>query len=84
MLKEKIAKRPTLETFIKAPATVNYDGLKAFYNIALNIAKKGKSLTIGEDIIIPATENMFEMVLKEDSERMLKCVLLSARTEPVD
>ena len=79
MLKE-IRKRPTLETFIKADAAVNYDGLEASYNIALNIAKKVKSHTIGEVIIIPAIENVFEMVLRQDSECMIKCVLLSAGT----
>ena len=31
-----------LKTFIKAPATVSYDGLKASYNIALNIAQKNQ------------------------------------------
>ena len=30
------------------------------YNIDLSIAKKGKSHTIGEDIIIPAIKNVFE------------------------
>ena len=79
-MKEKITKRPTLKTFIKAPATANYDGLKASFNIALNIAKNGKPPTIGEDIIIPAIKNVFEMVPKQDSGHMLKCISLSART----
>ena len=61
-------------TFIKAPATINYDGLKASYNIALNIAKKGKSHTICVDIIIPAIKNVFEMVLRQDSDLLLRCV----------
>ena len=80
VLKEKITKRPTSRTFNKAPATVNYEWLNAFCNIALNIPKKGKSHTIGENIIIPATKNLFQMVLKQDSLRMLKCVSLSAWT----
>ena len=81
MLTGKITTRPALRTFIKAPATVNYDRLEAFYNVALNIAKKWKSHSIGDDIIIPAIKNVFDMVMKQDSERMLKCVSLSARTE---
>ena len=79
-LKENITKRPTLKTFIKTPAIADYNGLKASYNIALNIAKKGKSHTIGEEIIMPAIKNVVEMVMKQDSERILKCVSLSART----
>ena len=81
MLKEKIRNRPNLKTIFKAPAsTDNEGGLKASYNISLNIAKKGKSYTIGEEIIIPAIKDVIENVMKKDSQAVLKCIPLSANT----
>jgi len=81
MLKEIIRNRPNLKTFFKAPASAdNEGGLKTSYSISLNIAKKGKSYTIGEEIIIPAIKDVIENVMKKDSQPVLKCIPLSANT----
>ncbi|KRZ51796.1 Zinc finger BED domain-containing protein 5 [Trichinella nativa] len=55
-------------------------GLKASYSISLNIAKKAKSYTIGEEIVIPVIKELIETVMKKDSEPVLKCIPLSAKT----
>ena len=74
MLKEKFRNQPNLKKFFKASASEdNEGGLKTSYSISLNIAKKGKLYTIGEQIIIPTIEN----VMKKDS---LRCILFSANT----
>ena len=49
-------------------------------SISVNIAKKGKSYTIGEEIIIPAIKDVIENVMKKDSQTVLKCIKLSANT----
>ena len=54
-LKAKFNNRPSLETFFKLHVKTDLEaGQAATYNIALNIAKKGKPHTIGEEVIIPA------------------------------
>ncbi|KRZ88153.1 Zinc finger BED domain-containing protein 5 [Trichinella sp. T8] len=55
-------------------------GLKASYSISLNITKKAQSYTIGEEIVIPVIKELIETVMKKDSERVLKCIPLSAKT----
>ncbi|KRY13214.1 Zinc finger BED domain-containing protein 5 [Trichinella patagoniensis] len=55
-------------------------GLKASYSISLNIAKKAQSYTIGEEIVIPVIKEVIETVMKKDSEPVLKCIPLSAKT----
>ncbi|OUC49758.1 hypothetical protein D917_05088, partial [Trichinella nativa] len=55
-------------------------GLKASYSISLNIAKKAQSYTIGEEIVIPAIKEEIETVMKKDSDPVLKCIRLSAKT----
>ncbi|KRY25093.1 Uncharacterized protein T03_14031, partial [Trichinella britovi] len=80
-LKEKIRNQPNLKSFFKAPGTVDCEGgLKASYTISLNIAKKAQSYTIGEEIVIPAIKEVIETVMKKDSEPVLKCIPLSAKT----
>ncbi|KRZ00221.1 hypothetical protein T11_618 [Trichinella zimbabwensis] len=51
-----------------------------FLRISLNIAKKALSYTIGEEIVIPAVKEVIETVMKKDSEPVLKCIPLSAKT----
>ncbi|XP_076049445.1 zinc finger BED domain-containing protein 5-like [Oratosquilla oratoria] len=78
MVKEKISNRPNLKNFFKAPPSADNEGLKTSYSISLNIAKKGKAYTIGEEIIIPAIKDVIENVMKENSQPVLKCIPLSA------
>ncbi|XP_023233556.1 zinc finger BED domain-containing protein 5-like [Centruroides sculpturatus] len=81
ILKEKLRVRPNLNTYLKSSASVDREGgLKTSYSISLNIAKKGKPYTIGEEIIIPAIKDVIENVMKKDSQLVLKCIPLSANT----
>ncbi|XP_064079404.1 protein FAM200B-like [Macrobrachium nipponense] len=70
-LKEKFKSRSNIKNFFKAPASADTEGLKASYNISLTIAK-GKTHTIGEEIIIPANKEVIETVMKKDSHTVLK------------
>ncbi|KRZ15985.1 SCAN domain-containing protein 3 [Trichinella zimbabwensis] len=81
VVKEKIRNQPNLKSFFKAPGIVDCEGgLKASYSISLNIAKKALSYSIGEEIVIPAIKEVIETVMKKDSEPVLKCIPLSAKT----
>ena len=65
--------RSNSKTCFKAPSSVDSEaGLKASYNISLMITKKGKTHTIGEEIIIPAIKEVKETVMKKDSHSILK------------
>ncbi|KRX40686.1 Protein ZBED8 [Trichinella murrelli] len=44
------------------------------------MAKKAQSYAIGEEIVIPVIKELIETVMKKDSERVLKCIPLSAKT----
>lgn len=67
--------------FFKSSASANSEGgLKTSYSISLNIAKKWKLYTIGEEIILPAIKDVTENVMKKDSQLVLKCTPLSANT----
>jgi len=70
-----------LETFFKSPANADLQGgQKVSYNIALNIAKKGKPHCIGEEVIVPALEEVIRNVMKTTPDPVLKSVPLSAST----
>jgi len=79
-LKAKFHSRPRLETFFKSPANPDLQGQKALYNIALYIAKKGKPYCIGEEVILPALEEVLRNVMKTNPDPVLKSVPLSAST----
>jgi len=80
-LKTNFRSRPRLETFFKSPANADLQGgQKASYNIALNIAKKGKPFCIGEEVIVPALEEVIRNVMKTNPDPVLKSVPLSAST----
>jgi hypothetical protein len=80
-LKAKFRSRPRLETFFKSPANADLEGgQKASYSIALNIAKKGKPYCIGEEVIVPALEEVIRNVMKTNPEPVLKSVPVSAST----
>ena len=70
-----------METFFKSPANADLQGgQKALYNIALNVAKKGKPYCIGEEVIVPALEEVIRNVMKTNPDPVLKSVPLSAST----
>ena len=80
-LKAKFRSRPRLESFFKSPANTDLQGgQKASYNIALNIAKKGKPYCIGDKVIVPALEEVIRNVKKTNPDPVLKSVPLSAST----
>lgn len=68
MLREKLRYQPNLNTFLKSSTNAHSKGgVKTSYSISFNIAKKGKPYTFGEEIILPAIEDVIENVLKKDS-----------------
>jgi hypothetical protein len=80
-LKTNFRSRPRLETFLKSPTNADLQGgQKASYNIALNIAKKGKPYCISEEVIVPALEEVIRNVMKTNPDPVLKSVPLSANT----
>jgi len=62
-LKEKYEKRPTMHSMFASTSESNEDGLRASYNIVLHIAKSRKRHTIGEELILPAVEEVLRTVL---------------------
>ncbi|KAK9694578.1 hypothetical protein QE152_g33463 [Popillia japonica] len=78
-LKDKLQKRPTLDRMFASTSQRNDDGLRAFYNISLLIAKSGKPHTIGEKLILPAVEEVLktvgEKLILPAVEEVLKTVL---------
>ena len=79
-LKAKFRNRPHSETFFRSPANADLQGHKASYNMALNIAKKGKPYCIGEEVIVPALEEVIRNVMKTNPDPVLKSVPLIAST----
>ncbi|GBP52560.1 Protein FAM200B [Eumeta japonica] len=57
-LKEKYEKRPTVHSMFSSTSESNDDGLRASYNISLLIAKSGQPHIIGEQLILPAVEEV--------------------------
>ena len=60
-LKEKFQKRLTVNNMFDTTSNSEYDGLRASYNITFLIAKTGKPHTIGEQLILPATEGVLKL-----------------------
>lgn len=56
------------------------DSLRASYNISLLIAKSGKPHTIGEQLILPAIEEVLKTVLHQPAFDTLKRIPLSNNT----
>ena len=52
------------------------DGLKSSYNISLLIVKAGKPHTIGEELILPAFEEVIKTVLHKSPEQVIKSIPL--------
>ncbi|XP_044751794.1 SCAN domain-containing protein 3-like [Coccinella septempunctata] len=79
-LKEKYEKRPTVQSMFASTSESNEDGLRASYNISLLIAKSGKPHTIGEQLILPAVEEVLKTVLHKSPFDILKRIPLSNNT----
>ncbi|KAK2720718.1 hypothetical protein QYM36_004566, partial [Artemia franciscana] len=59
---------------------INNDGLRASYNISLLIAKSGKPHSIGEQLILPAVEEILKTVLHKSPFDIFKRMPLSTNT----
>ncbi|GBP91943.1 hypothetical protein EVAR_68798_1 [Eumeta japonica] len=70
-LKDKYEKRPTVHSMFSSMFKSNDDGLRASYNISLLIAKSGKPHTIGEQLILPAVEEVRFVMGEEIHEELL-------------
>ncbi|KAL0859501.1 hypothetical protein ABMA27_010658 [Loxostege sticticalis] len=79
-LKENYEKRPTMHSMFASTSQINDDGLRASYNISLLIAKCGKPHTIGEQLILPAVEEVLKTVLHKSPFDVLKRIPLSNNT----
>ncbi|KAK9687383.1 hypothetical protein QE152_g36477 [Popillia japonica] len=80
ILKEKYEKRPAVHCMFALTSKSNDDGLRASYNISLLIAKCGIPHTIGEQLILPAVEEVLKTVLHKSPFDILKRILLSNNT----
>ncbi|XP_056647403.1 SCAN domain-containing protein 3-like [Diorhabda sublineata] len=76
-LKENLQKRPTLDKMFTLTSQRNDDGFRASYNISLLIAKSGKPHTIGEQLILPAVEEVIKTVLHKPAFDIIKKIPLS-------
>lgn len=79
-LKEKLQKRPTVDSMFTSTSQRDDDGLRASYNISLLIAKSGKPHTIGEQLILPAIEEVLKTVVHKPAYDILKRIPLSNNT----
>ncbi|GBP26565.1 Zinc finger BED domain-containing protein 5 [Eumeta japonica] len=79
-LKEKYEKRPTAHSIFSSTSESNDDGLRASYNISLLIAKSGNLHTVGEQLILPAVEEVLRTVLHKSSFDILNRIPLSNNT----
>lgn len=78
--KDKYNKRPTVQSMFASTSESNDDGFKASYNISLLIAKSGKPHTIGEQLILPAVEEVLKTVLHKSPFDTLKRIPLNNNT----
>ena len=60
---DNFKKRKTIGSMFASSSQQSVDGLLASYNLSLMIAKKGKPLTIGEELILPAVKEVLNTVL---------------------
>lgn len=69
-----------MQSMFASTSESNDDGLRASYNISLLIAKSGKPHTIGEQLILPAVEEVLKTVLHKSPFDILKRIPLSNNT----
>lgn len=72
--------RKILRGMFESGLKQNDDGIRVSYNIALKIAKAGKSCTIGETLITPAVKEILKTVLHKDPVPIMKTIALSNGT----
>ncbi|CAG9782829.1 unnamed protein product [Diatraea saccharalis] len=77
-LKENNEKRQ--HSMFVSTSQSNDDGLRASYNISLLIAKFEKPYTIGEQLILPAVEEVLKTILHMPSRDVLKRIPTSNNT----
>ncbi|GFT07388.1 protein ZBED8 [Trichonephila clavipes] len=74
ILKEKLQKRLTMDRMFASTLQRDDNDLHASYNISLLIAKSGKSHTIGEELILPAVEELNKSTLPGNESLLLAYV----------
>lgn len=62
-LEKQYLKQPTISNLFALSSKQDDDGLRASYNVSLLIAKSGKPHTIGEELILPAVQEILKTVL---------------------
>ncbi|GFX70450.1 SCAN domain-containing protein 3 [Trichonephila clavipes] len=80
ILKEKLQKQPTVYRMFASTLQRDDNGLQAPYNISLLIGKSGKSHTIGEELILPAIEEVLKTVIPESASDIIRRIPLSNNT----
>ncbi|CAI9721568.1 Hypothetical predicted protein [Octopus vulgaris] len=70
----------TFNTLLQETSKQENDGLIASYNIALLVAKSGKSHTIGETLLRPVIEEVLSTVMHEKSDNIMMNIPLSNST----
>ena len=73
----KYKNRKSIGSMFAQSSQQSTDGLHAAYNISLMIAKSGKPHTIGEELILPAVQEVLHTVLKKPAEQIIKAIPLS-------
>ena len=68
------------EKFLRATTSINENALRASFLVANRIAKAKKPFTIGEELILPFTENICRELLGEAAVKKIMHVPLSAST----
>ncbi|KAJ7319886.1 hypothetical protein JRQ81_019397, partial [Phrynocephalus forsythii] len=79
-LKEKLQKRTTLDSMLTSTSKRDYDVLRVSYNISQLIAKSGKPHSTGEQLILPAIEEILKPILHKPTYDIFKRIPLSNNT----
>lgn len=79
-LEKKFLKEPTLVNMFSTTSKQDDDGLRVSYNISLLIAKSGKPHTIGEELILPAINEVINTMLHKPAFDIIKKIPLSNNT----
>ena len=76
-LLEQYNRRNTIRNMIRRKNEAVEDGLCASYRIAELIAKNGKSITIGETLILTAIQEVISTVMHQNPEYVVRVIPLS-------